>query len=156
MDAATAITRDHDEIRHLVDRIVAMEEDVEFLIAQLRLRVAAHTATTETQVYPPLAHEDPGCAVLTDKHATQHRSIGSDLDAVERALGTEDFAASVTEFGDRVARELDSEETTVLPLLRKLLSAERQRELGHRFELRWLAEMDVQTPRPKPPQEPTA
>lgn len=156
MNAVAAITHDHDDIRDLIDRIGRDEQDAEFLLSQLRLRLAAHDAATETQIYRELLRESPACSELVGTRTAQHRELEIRLDSVERDLGTEDFSRSLTKFSDKVASEMESEESTVLPVLRQVFTSEWLDEVGRRYELRWLAEMDARIRQRDAAQEPTA
>ena len=155
MDADTAIMRDHEELRGLAERMADLDEDTQVLVAQLKLRLRAHTATTRSQVHPALVHEDAGCTSLTGKRDAEHRALLDNVETVEQSVDTTDFAAAASEAAHAIRTELDREETTVLPLLRKLLGPEQLGELGRRYEVRLLAEMDAQTPVPDSPPEPT-
>lgn len=155
MDIITAITKDHEEIRDLVERLAATDADTEYLLAQLRLRLVAHQAASETQVYQLLLHGDPDCAETIGARVEGHRGLDAELDDVERGLGRLEFGDRLTGFGHRVAAELSEEEATVLPLLREVFDREHREAAGRRYQLRSLAELDARTPTTDAPQEPT-
>lgn len=156
MDAVTAVTRDHHEIRELLAGLAGA--DTEYFLAQLRLRLAAHGAATEAHVYVELLHRRPGSSEIVTAHYGGHCALETQLDGVERTRGSGDFPAALARLRDDVAAELDHEEATVLPLLRRTFTAEWLREAGNRFETRRLSELDSRTPNDGasgPSQEPT-
>lgn len=156
MNAVIAITHDHEEIRGLVNRIGELDDDVDYLIAQLKLRLAAHDAATETQIYRALLQEDPTSSELIGTRVERHRDLEAQLNNVEYTVGSEDFSRSLRDFSDAVTAELDDEESTVLPLLRQVFNSDWLDEAGRRYELSWLAEMDAQTRPSNNATEPTA
>lgn len=141
MDAVTAIMNDHRVMEKLFAALRVGDGDPAEVLAEVEVRLLAHSVAEEEHVYPKLVKEDPGEAGQVHHGVEEHREAEEKLAAAKNALGGPGFAKACAEFIHSVTHHVEEEETEILPALREETSETELEELGAAFEQRRLAEL---------------
>lgn len=143
IDVVTAMTRDHRVLEGLCERLRAGREDRSVLLAELRIRTHAHQMAEEIHVYTAL--EEDLADNLVPGGLRQHRETERILRDAVGQLGGESEDVAVEECVAALNQHVTWEETGVLPALEKGGNREQLCELGRKFELRRIAELQTGT-----------
>ncbi|MGW4275748.1 hemerythrin domain-containing protein [Streptomyces seoulensis] len=147
------LTRDHDRIRSLFDRIRAARPDGAerpALVERVTGALVRHAVAEKAHLYPAVRRHVPDGDVRVERELRAHREVGELLAALAAAApADEEFTELLVEVVDRVTRQLVEQEQTLFPRLEAGCPREVLRELGDKVRA---AEATAPTrPRPAAP-----
>ncbi|HUS22103.1 MAG TPA: hemerythrin domain-containing protein [Aeromicrobium sp.] len=126
------ILTDHRELKRLFDQLQNQPDARATTLPVMVSLLTAHSRAEEAEVYP--AANDAGVDKDVEHSQKEHLEcdqLAADLAAT--AVDAPDFEDKLSKLVDAVTHHMEEEETTVLPEMRSLLSAERLDELGEAF-----------------------
>ncbi|ANZ40128.1 hemerythrin [Lentzea guizhouensis] len=132
-DVVDLIMQDHREVERLFDELKNHPEKRPLLTPVLCGLLVAHSRAEEAEVYP-VAMEEAGesdeVEHSQEEHAEAERLLAKLLDA---EMDSPQYDQMLQKVIDSITHHVEEEEKTVLPGMRKRLSAERRYELGEAF-----------------------
>jgi hemerythrin superfamily protein len=131
-DVVDLILNDHRELKRLFDQLQNQPDARATALPVMVSLLTAHSRAEEAEVYP--AANDAGVDKDVEHSQKEHLEcdqLAADLAAA--AVDAPDFTDRLAALVDAVTHHLEEEETTVLPKMRNVLSAERLDELGEAF-----------------------
>jgi hemerythrin superfamily protein len=132
-DVVDLIMQDHREVERLFDELKNHPEKRPLLTPVLCGLLVAHSRAEESEVYP-VAKDEAGetdeVEHSQEEHAEAERLLAELLDCEYDSPQYDEKLQKVVE---AVTHHVEEEEKTVLPGMRKGLSAERRYQLGERF-----------------------
>ena len=135
-DAVTAIERDHRELEALFERVLAGEGDRDALLAEIYLRLNAHSRAEELEVYPFVGKPEVGEREEEVVHAEkEHFEAEHLLRRARNLTASPHFEEAFRAFVAAVSHHVEEEESTVLPKLRELVDGATLERLGAAFEM---------------------
>jgi hemerythrin superfamily protein len=132
-DVVDLIMQDHREVERLFDELENHPEKRPLLTPVLCGLLVAHSRAEEAEVYPVAvkeAGETDEVEHSQEEHAEAERLLAQLLDC---DWDSPQYAQVLKKVVDAVSHHVEEEEKTVLPGMRKGLSAARRYQLGERF-----------------------
>lgn len=132
-DVVDLIMQDHREVERLFDELENHPEKRPLLTPVLCGLLVAHSRAEEAEVYPVAvkeAGETDEVEHSQEEHAEAERLLAQLLDC---DWDSPQYVKMLKKVVDAVSHHVEEEEKTVLPGMRKGLSAERRYQLGERF-----------------------
>ncbi|WP_063798744.1 hemerythrin domain-containing protein [Nocardia sp. NRRL S-836] len=132
-DVVDLIMQDHREVERLFDELKNHPEKRPLLTPVLCGLLVAHSRAEEAEVYP-VAQQEAGetdeVEHSQEEHAEAEQLLAKLLDA---EMDSPQYDQMLQKVIDSITHHVEEEEKTVLPGMRKRLSAERRYELGEKF-----------------------
>lgn len=131
-DVVDLIMQDHREVERLFDELKNHPEKRPLLTPVLCGLLVAHSRAEESEVYPAAkdAGGDDEVEHSQEEHAEAEQLLAKLLDA---EYDSPQYDKALKDVVDSITHHVEEEEKTVLPGMRKRLSAERRYELGEAF-----------------------
>lgn len=132
-DVVDLILADHREVERLIDLLEKEPDQRRLVLPTLATLLTAHSRAEEAEVYPA-ARDEVGetheVAHSQEEHARAEQLLVR-LQAIDPASAK--FQTALKEFVHSLTHHLEEEEATVLPGMKKRLSAARRDELARAF-----------------------
>lgn len=132
-DVVDLIMQDHREVERLFDELKDHPEKRPLLTPVMCGLLVAHSRAEESEVYPVAvkeAGETDEVEHSQEEHAEAERLLAELLDC---EWDSPQYVAALKKVVDAVSHHVEEEEKTVLPGMRRRLSAERRHQLGELF-----------------------
>ncbi len=126
------IESDHRELEKLFETLQSQPDKRPTLVPVMITLLTAHSRAEESDVYPAAAEAD----LADDVEHSQKEHLEADQLAADVAAAdpqSPDFDELLSKLVEAVTHHVEEEESTVLPGMRKNLSAQRLDELGQAF-----------------------
>jgi hemerythrin superfamily protein len=137
-DVEALIRADHRVVASLMKELAAGQGDTAEIRGRIVKELSMHSAAEEQVVYPMLLNGDADGqdGELANRHARdEHADIKRALLDLDRCDPNDaDFMATLGRLRGAVEHHVADEESTVLPLLRRIIGDQEMAKLGDRFE----------------------